>query len=42
VRGGAGGTQVRQRAAKYWEPDTSGISTTTKKGLNTFDIVLPK
>jgi hypothetical protein len=27
---------------KYWEPDTSGISTTTKKGLNTFDIVLTK
>ncbi len=28
--------------AKYAEPDTSGITTTIKKGKNTFDIVLPK
>jgi len=27
---------------KYWEPATSGITTTTKKGLNTFDIRLTK
>ncbi len=28
--------------AKYAEPDTSGITTTIKKGKNTFDIVLAK
>jgi hypothetical protein len=28
-------------SAKYAEPDTSGITTTIKKGKNTFDIVLP-
>jgi hypothetical protein len=27
--------------AKYAEPDTSGITTTIKRGKNTFDIVLP-
>jgi hypothetical protein len=28
--------------AKYAEPDTSGITTTIKKGKNTFDIVIAK
>lgn len=28
--------------AKYWDPDTSGVTTTVKKGKNTFDIVLKK
>ena len=28
--------------AKYWDPDTSGITTNVKKGNNTFDIVLKK
>jgi hypothetical protein len=28
--------------AKYWDPDTSGITTTIKKGKNTLDIVLKK
>jgi len=28
--------------AKYAEPDTSGISTTTKRGKNSFDIILTK
>jgi len=27
---------------KYFDPETSGISTTTKKGTNTFDIAIPK
>jgi len=27
---------------KYFNPETSGISTTVKKGTNTFDIVIPK
>ena len=27
---------------KYFNPDTSGISTTVKKGTNTYDIVIPK
>lgn len=28
--------------AKYWDADTSGVTTTVKKGKNTFDIVLKK
>jgi hypothetical protein len=28
--------------AKYWDADTSGVTTTVKKGQNTFDIVLKK
>lgn len=28
--------------AKYHEADTSGLKTTVQKGLNTFDIVIPK
>jgi hypothetical protein len=26
--------------AKYWEPETSGVTTTIKKGKNSFDVVL--
>ncbi len=28
--------------AKYWDADTSGVTTTVKKGQNTFNIVLKK
>jgi hypothetical protein len=28
--------------AKYQEPENSGFKTTVKKGVNTYDIVIPK
>jgi hypothetical protein len=41
-----GGTGARPRFVnvpnKYWEPETSGVTTTVKKGANTFDIALTK
>jgi hypothetical protein len=27
---------------KYFEPETSGLKTTIQKGVNTYDIVIPK
>jgi|SRR5579875_1148989 len=41
-KSGKGAPRIIDVPAKYADPATSGIKTTINKGLNTFDIVIPK
>ncbi len=41
-KGGKAPPRIIDVPAKYGNPTTSGIKTTINKGLNTFDIVIPK
>ena len=39
---GSAGPKFVSLPSKFWDPETSGVKTTIKRGKNTFDIVLTK
>jgi len=40
--GGSARPKFVSLPSKFWDPETSGVTTTIKRGKNTFDIVLTK